>query len=247
MSPLLSPSNWKSPAGMLRVHKIVQCQVCILTLLSSVMVGLVQADDEQIPSGFQADRYQKVWERNPFTLVTPVAQVAQVTAFDKLILVSWLKQGSKDLVLVQNTETSEVQKVTSEPNANNLRLVEIHPNPNPQMVEAVLSSGKEQGPVKFKMDVTAAGQQPNAQTGPAIPNVIPPPGQAPVQTPPQMPVQPPAGMSQESEGAMRPNPAQAQQQQAPQDAVDPRTAPAGRVPVRPGELRRKRLMPTTSN
>ena len=49
----------------------------ILTLLSAIALPVASADDD-VPAGFKADRYQKVWERNPFTLVTPAApQVAQ--------------------------------------------------------------------------------------------------------------------------------------------------------------------------
>ena len=51
----------------------------ILTLLSAMALPAAGADDE-VPAGFKADRYQKVWERNPFTLVTPVAQQARTNA-----------------------------------------------------------------------------------------------------------------------------------------------------------------------
>jgi hypothetical protein len=41
------------------------------------------------------------------------------------------------------------------PNENNLHLVEVHPNPNPQLVEVVVSDGKEQGTVQFRFDASA--------------------------------------------------------------------------------------------
>ena len=130
----------------------------ILTLLSAIALPVAGADDE-VPAGFKADRYQKVWERNPFTLVTPAAQQVRTTPFDKLILVSWLNDGVKDVVFVQNTETSEVQKVTNDPNPNNLRLIAIHKDADPKKADVVLSNGAEQGSVKFRLEVPIAGPQ----------------------------------------------------------------------------------------
>src|SRR3979490_600195 len=263
MSPLLSASNWRLPAGMRqprkRVHapgsaEFVLIRVCVPMLLSSVLISGARADDD-IPTGFKPDRYQRVWERNPFTLVTPISQQAQPTLFDKLVLVSWMKAGSKDIVLVQNTDTNEVQKVTKESNSNNLQLIEIRPNQNPQMVEAVLSNGTEKGSVKFKLDAGVA-----AQPGPPIPNEIPVAGQnppqPPIQNPGQMPL--PNGM-RSTQGALPPqppNPGQALRQQAQQNtnqmmqASPPmQTSPPtqGTTPARTNEIRRKRLAPPNSN
>ena len=130
----------------------------ILTLLSAIALPVAGADEE-VPAGFKADRYQKVWERNPFTLVTPAAQQVRATPFDKLILVSWLNDGGKDVVFVQNTETSEVQKVTNDPNPNNLRLMVIHKDADPKKADVVLSNGAEQGSVKFRLEAPTAGPQ----------------------------------------------------------------------------------------
>src|SRR5271166_6079606 len=130
----------------------------ILTLLSAIALPVAGADEE-VPAGFKADRYQKVWERNPFTLVTPPAQQVRTTPFDKLILVSWLNDGVKDIVFVQNTETNEVQKVTNDPNPNNLRLIVIHKDADPKKANVVLSNGAEQGSVKFRLEAPIAGPQ----------------------------------------------------------------------------------------
>jgi hypothetical protein len=75
--------------------------------------------------------------------------------FEKLFLARWLNDGTGDEIFVLNSETNDVQKITSEPNQNNLRLVWIHPNPNPQFTEAVISDGKEQGSVKFRFDASS--------------------------------------------------------------------------------------------
>ena len=80
---------------------------------------------------------------------TQTTQPAQPGAFGNLVMVSWLEDAGKDVIYVQNTETNDVQKVTPEPNLDNLRIVEIHPNADPKLFEAVISNGSQQGPVKF--------------------------------------------------------------------------------------------------
>ena len=76
-----------------------RCSLFILTFLLGVASWTATASDD-IPVGYKADRYQPVWERNPFTLVTPVAAQAKPKVFDKLVLLSWLNDGNKDVVFV---------------------------------------------------------------------------------------------------------------------------------------------------
>jgi hypothetical protein len=74
---------------------------------------------------------------------------AQAGVFGKYVLVSWLNEAGKDVIYVQNTETNDVQKITSQPNLDNFRIVELHPNSDPKLFEAVISNGSQQGPVRF--------------------------------------------------------------------------------------------------
>ena len=117
-----------------------------------LLVGIGRSDDT-VPKGFDVARYQQVWERNPFTLVTP-SLVAPASPFSKLILVNWLHDKGKDIVFVEDTETNEVKKVTREEGANSdrLRLIEVVPNKNPSLIIAKLTNGKEEGVVKFKFE-----------------------------------------------------------------------------------------------
>jgi hypothetical protein len=84
-------------------------------------------------------------KRNPTTAPTQTG-----AAFGNLVLVSWLEDAGKDVIYVQNTETNEIQKITSEPNLDNFRIVELHPNADPKLVQAVISNGSQQGPVRFR-------------------------------------------------------------------------------------------------
>jgi hypothetical protein len=75
---------------------------------------------------------------------------AQAGAFGNFVLVSWLEEAGKDVIYIQNTETNDVQKITSEPNLDNFRIVVLHRNPDPKLFEAVISNGSQQGPVRFR-------------------------------------------------------------------------------------------------
>jgi hypothetical protein len=90
--------------------------------------------------------------RDPFLdkSVTPTIMGAyKPSVLDKLVLVSWLNDAGKIVIYVQNMETNEVQRITSEPNKDNFRIVEVHPNADPKQFEVVISNGNEKGPVKF--------------------------------------------------------------------------------------------------
>jgi hypothetical protein len=138
-----------------------------LVLLCSIFAS---TSAEEIPPGFKPERYAQLWKRNPFTLVTPEAPRARPSPFDNLFLTSWLRVGATEVIFVQNSETNETEKITTEPNQKNLRIVEFHMNPNPHLVEAIISDGKEQGIVKFKFDVQApALQTASASNPPANP------------------------------------------------------------------------------
>jgi hypothetical protein len=70
--------------------------------------------------------------------------------FGKFVVVGWLKDGGKDVISVKNIETNDVQRITSQPNIDHFRLVEVHPNPDLRQFEAIISNGSEQGPVRFQ-------------------------------------------------------------------------------------------------
>ena len=67
----------------------------------------------------------------------------------KRILLSWFKEGGKEVALVQDTESKKVERITAEPNSDHLRLVEVHSDINPQLSEVVISDGHQEETVKF--------------------------------------------------------------------------------------------------
>jgi hypothetical protein len=136
---------------------VISRATCLAILFWSVVP---RAFAEEIPVGFKLARYARVWERNPFLPVTPATPQSQRPAFDNLFLTSWLIDGSNEVIFVQDSETNEVQWVTHERGQNNLCLVKLYPSPDPHLVAAVISDGKEQGAVKFRLDL----QFPSVQT-----------------------------------------------------------------------------------
>jgi hypothetical protein len=99
----------------------------------------------------------------------------KATVLDKLVLVSWLDDAGKIVIFVQNTETNDVQKVTSEPNKDHFRIVEIHPNADPKLFEAVISNGSEKGPVRFRVASPDRSPQIGNTSPPATPTKNPKP------------------------------------------------------------------------
>lgn len=148
-----------------------QVAACLLYLVLWWVATPVRADDP-LPTGYKADRYRTLWERNPFTLVTPAVQT-QPQAFSKLAVVSWLNDG-KDSLFVQDTDTNDVQKITDVPNEKGLRIVAVHAKGGRdfQMIrdfDAVISNGSEQGTIKFKPQESA----PVIASNPANPMQVP--------------------------------------------------------------------------
>ena len=206
-----------------------------MVALSALLCPVVGQSANEVPSGFKPDRYQKVWEHNPFTLVAPTVAQGQPSLFDKLILLSWLNDDGKDVVFIQNTETSAVQKVTRESNEDNLKLVEVHVDADPRKAEVVLSRGAERGTVKFRAENPAALAQvpgPSAQGGVRNPDGAP--GSQPVpgtRGQAQVPQNPLEAFQQ----AARTGPVQ------PQQGGVPGQGEAGPRPPRASEIRRKRV------
>jgi hypothetical protein len=203
---------------------------------------ILNSSAQDIPKGHQIDHYRGLLARNPFTLPAPVVAQVQASVFDKLILVSWLKDRGKDVVFVQNTETNKVDKVTADSNESEFRLLEVRPNPNPQLVEAVITAGPDQGTVKFRTEAAGATAGGPMDSRPIPGGPVPLPGEG-------VPSQPVPGVPVPEQNPAANNPAfQAFQQAAQRGAMQaqpqrqgPQQTP-GRGP-KPSEIRRKRVLP----
>jgi hypothetical protein len=124
-----------------------RCAYCLAAL---VLCVYPTAFAEDIPEGYGISRYARLWEHNPFATAAPKTSQILPSRFEKLSLEGWSKNGSQEMIFVRNSETNEVECLTVEPNKQNLRLLTIHVDQDPQLVEAVISDGRAQGPVKFR-------------------------------------------------------------------------------------------------
>ena len=126
--------------------------------------------EDPLPAGYPADRYAHLWQRNPFTLVTPAVTQTQPSAFDKLVLVSWLHDRGKDVLFITNTETNETIKVSNGSKSNGWKIISVQPNKVTQRFTAVISNGSEQGTVKFRTETPATAQATNPVANPVVNN-----------------------------------------------------------------------------
>jgi hypothetical protein len=167
---------------------------CVLTLLLSTSLSYGQDNLPQSPKqGADPKLYPREVKdlpnftpygysrspRDPFLdkSVRPTIQGEyKANLLDKLVLVSWLDDAGKIVIFVQNTETHDVQRVTYEPNKDHLRIVEIHPNADPKLFEAVISNGSEKGPVRFRLTPPDQNPQIGTTSPPAIQTKKPPIG-----------------------------------------------------------------------
>ncbi|MBV8378160.1 MAG: hypothetical protein JO279_14280 [Verrucomicrobia bacterium] len=139
-------------------------------VLFGAVIPCARAHGQDIPAGFNVERYATLWARNPFTLEIAAAPEVRHSAFEKLSLTSWLIDGGKESIFVEDSETKEVQRIGSKPNQRGMRLIAMHLNLNPRLVEAVIADDKEQGTVKFRYDgpPSTVNQSP-AQANPQAP------------------------------------------------------------------------------
>jgi hypothetical protein len=126
--------------------------IAVLRSLVFFCPALLSAQSQDIPTGFHVERYALLWQRNPFALEKETALQVQNSRFQNLYLTSWLIDGAKEEVSVENAETKEVQTIGRQPNQQHVRLIALHLSSNPRTVEAVISDDREQGTVRFRYD-----------------------------------------------------------------------------------------------
>jgi hypothetical protein len=135
----------------------------------AVAPKLHEVEVKDLPSFTRYDYVKS--PRDPFldkSVTTTIMSAYKPSVIDKLVLLSWLNEAGQTVIYVQNTDTNEVQKITSEPNKDNLRIVEIHPNADPKLFEAVISDGSEQGAVKFRLILPHLNPQIQTTSTPAV-------------------------------------------------------------------------------
>jgi hypothetical protein len=135
------------------------CAAGLLAFLSAT------AFSQEIPQGHRLEDYSPLMKRNPFVLATVDVTPSRPSPFEKLFLEGWSRNDGQEVIFIRDSETNAVERLTINPNRDNLRLLVIHPNEDPQLVEALISDGSNQGLVKFHFpNETGAAQKVGSET-----------------------------------------------------------------------------------
>jgi hypothetical protein len=80
--------------------------MALVVLVRRVRVVSATCLCRRAPRGFfKVERYTRLWERNPFAALAPIAPHVQPSPFKLLFLESWLKDGDNEVIYVENSET----------------------------------------------------------------------------------------------------------------------------------------------
>jgi hypothetical protein len=114
------------------------------------------ADDEAIPRAFEAARYETAWAKNPFLLKT--AAVAQATvsfAQDWALAGMYRSPSGKITITLQNKQTNEFQRVSSEDSGGEFQLVEAKFNRNRNEASVIVAKGNQSAELKYDDSLVA--------------------------------------------------------------------------------------------
>lgn len=108
------------------------------------------AADQPIPKSHPVDRYESLWKRSPFTLSSVSDPVVVAAGFARqLALAGVAKIGSVELVTLVNKQSQERLLISSQPNAQGIRLVSLQSDPDPSKITATIEKGVETAVVRF--------------------------------------------------------------------------------------------------
>lgn len=178
-------------------------------------------DEKVIPQAFDEGRYQTTWNSNPFLRKTVVVAGPRVDWSQDWALAGMYKSTTgKIIISMQNKQTSEFKKVTSDDGADSeFRLVKANFNRNRTEASAEIAKGSETATLKYDDNLTSkpvtinntlrpaggAPGQPGAPGSPAVRPGQPANATAPGGARPGMPQQP--GMPVANPNAIQPGPA----------------------------------------
>jgi hypothetical protein len=137
----------------------ISCLVMVVGSTSSFAVA------QEIPTGPKLERYTQLWEHNPFAPVVATTSAPLPSALEGFFLSSWLREEGRDVIYVQNLQTNDVVRITTEPNRDKLRLIQMNLSSNPRLMEAVISDGNEQRAIKFRFEGQMLAGTANGEAG----------------------------------------------------------------------------------
>ena len=107
-------------------------------------------DSDTIPRAFEATRYEKAWSKNPFLLKTaPTTQTMVSFAQDWALAGMYRSPSGTITVTLQNKQTNEYQRVSSDKSDGEFQLVEAKFNRNRNEASVIVSRGIQTAELKY--------------------------------------------------------------------------------------------------
>jgi hypothetical protein len=182
--------------------------------------------DDQLPTRFKFDRYQKMLDHSPFAVASAVVAPAATPDFAKgLYVANAAKTPDADLVTIMSTDDRNLKEYlsTAEPNPHGYSIANIQWSEKPGETKVTISKDGKFATLSFNQALMSASgpSMPNqpAANPPPVPQPAQQPGQAMPQTgfpkPPSR-VPPLPNVTPHTRGVIprNPNAAPSQQQQA---------------------------------
>ncbi len=138
-----------------------------LLLLSACVV--VAQEEVFPPEAISPERYAAMKERSPFVLPTKEEEPKPAATWSSdYQIVSVLKLGAEQMVLVKQASSGKRIPIRAKENAYGLRLVELRLSANPSEVSAVIALGESEGEIRYDPAILSALPRPSATDNPAL-------------------------------------------------------------------------------
>lgn len=123
---------------------------CAVVFLGGGLAALRAQESFTPPQAYGADRYEREWQMNPFTLKTAPVALAKVSFAQDLAIGSFYGDRDNPTVVVVNTKTHDRTKLQKDqPSADGLTLVSWSLQPSRKDTSAEISLGGEKAVIHY--------------------------------------------------------------------------------------------------
>lgn len=120
------------------------------------------------PKAFEIGRYEHIWQQFPFVVETPV--VPQSAGLEqRFVLTGVATLNSAPVVFVLDRRSLSRVIVTQTKNAQNIQLIAVQPNVDPQKASATIQVGTEQAVIHYDLAALQGADQASAKDNPVAP------------------------------------------------------------------------------
>lgn len=145
---------------------VILLPISVIALLARAQNPTAEKIEEAvIPKAVPVETYLEVWENSPFQLEAPAPEQADVAFFAQdLVLTGVLRVGDSHILTVLDKKSGAYSQVSEMKNSDGIRLLEVFPDQNPNLVTARIGQGDEEAKIGFDQALSTA-----AAKGPTLP------------------------------------------------------------------------------